>query len=316
MCIKLTGDKMSAVTILGLGSMGSAIAKTLLNKDHSITVWNRTGSKALPLVNRGATIAGDVGEAIAASPIIVLCLASYEAARSVLNDHAERIASKTIIGLSSGTPQQAREMRAWAERHGASFLSGAIMVPPSSVGKPEALFFYDGSRVAFDEAFELLSSLGGDARYLGNDAGLALLFNTALLGLYWSTMVGFLHGAALVGSAGIRADTFASVAQDFLAVPRDIMAFCADQINAEAYPGDFGQLDMDVTPMEHLRETGQQQGVQDILPAFLLQLADIAIAKGHAKDSFVSVIEAFRGNRQTASVKACHSDLVTRRETC
>ena len=44
---------MSDVTVIGLGAMGAALARTLLNT-YQVTVWNRTAAKAEPLVEAGA----------------------------------------------------------------------------------------------------------------------------------------------------------------------------------------------------------------------------------------------------------------------
>ncbi|MFD0851664.1 NAD(P)-binding domain-containing protein, partial [Actinomadura adrarensis] len=52
----MTSDSQ-AVTVLGLGSMGSALAATLLDQGHPTTVWNRSADKAKPLVDKGARLA-------------------------------------------------------------------------------------------------------------------------------------------------------------------------------------------------------------------------------------------------------------------
>lgn len=285
---------MSDVTLIGLGPMGSALGAAFLAQGRSLTVWNRTAGKATPLVEAGATPAESLGEAIRASPLVVACLAGYEAMREVLEHEAGALAGRALVSLGSGTPKDARDARAWAEGQGIAFLAGAIMVPPILVGRPEALFFYSGDSRVFDAQAGQLRVMGGDARYLGDDAALALVYNTALLALYWSTMTGFLHAAALAGSAGVAATGFTPVAQEFLAVPRDVMAYLAGQVDAGRYSGDAGRLTMDATAMEHLMEASRQQGISTVLPDFLHHLVDDAIAKGHAADSFASVIEVLR----------------------
>lgn len=285
---------MSNIALLGLGPMGSALGTALLAKGHALTVWNRTAGKAAALAEQGAVPADNLDDALRAGPLIVVCLSSYQAMSDILSAHAGNLAGRTIVNLSSGTPEEARKAQVWAAAHGISFLAGVIMVPTSVVGRPEALFFYSGDQAVYEANLEILHSMGGDARYLGSDAALALLYNTSLLGLYWSTMAGFLHAAALVGSAGVEAASFAPVAQDFLSVPRGIMAYCADQIDAGLYPGDAGRLLMDATAMDHLRQTSEAQGIGTQLPDFLLQITRQAIDKGHGSDSFASLMEVIR----------------------
>ena len=45
---------LEGVSIIGLGPMGQAMAKTFLEHGHSVTVWNRTAGKAENLVKKGA----------------------------------------------------------------------------------------------------------------------------------------------------------------------------------------------------------------------------------------------------------------------
>lgn len=285
---------MNHITLIGLGPMGMALGSALLAEGHALTVWNRTASKTDALVEAGAIRAENVADAIGSSPLIVVCLSGYEVMHEVLDEQADKLAGRAVVSLSSGTPKEARDAHAWATERDIAFLAGAIMVPTSMVGRPEALFFYSGDQAVFEANSEPLRSMGGDARYLGSDAALALLYNTSLLGLYWSTMAGFLHAAALVGSAGVKAETFVPVAQDFLSVPRGIMAYCAGQIDAGRYPGDAGRLVMDATAMDHLRQTSEAQGIGTQVPDFIRGLTEDAIREGHGADSFASLIEVIR----------------------
>src|SRR5918996_263690 len=45
------------VSVIGLGAMGSALARALLSNGHRVTVWNRTSAKAEALVQDGAVLA-------------------------------------------------------------------------------------------------------------------------------------------------------------------------------------------------------------------------------------------------------------------
>ncbi|MCW0015421.1 NAD(P)-binding domain-containing protein [Rhizobium sp. BT-226] len=56
-----------AISILGTGRMGSALARALVQAGYRTTVWNRTKQKAEPLAAIGATVAASVLEAIEAA---------------------------------------------------------------------------------------------------------------------------------------------------------------------------------------------------------------------------------------------------------
>lgn len=80
----MNADDRPPVTVIGLGAMGRALAGAFLDNGHPTTVWNRTAGKAGELTKRGATEAATAAEAIAASPVVVVCVLDYDAVRDVL----------------------------------------------------------------------------------------------------------------------------------------------------------------------------------------------------------------------------------------
>lgn len=144
----LSDGGKQAVTVLGLGAMGSALAETLLGAGHPVTVWNRSSGKAEPLVERGAVRAGSAAEAIAASRLVLVCLLDYRSVHEVLD--AGAVSGKVLVNVTNGTPAQARELAGWAAEHDADYLDGGIMAVPPMIGGPGAFLLYSGSRAAFD----------------------------------------------------------------------------------------------------------------------------------------------------------------------
>ena len=53
------------VGFIGLGNMGSGMARNLIDKGHTLTVYNRTQSRAAPFTSLGARIAETPSEAAA-----------------------------------------------------------------------------------------------------------------------------------------------------------------------------------------------------------------------------------------------------------
>jgi len=61
------------VGVIGLGNMGSALARASAAAGHHVMVWNRTWAKAVALASR-AEIAASVSELCARSAVIVVCV--------------------------------------------------------------------------------------------------------------------------------------------------------------------------------------------------------------------------------------------------
>ncbi|MFI6377768.1 NAD(P)-dependent oxidoreductase [Streptomyces sp. NPDC050546] len=289
--------EQQAVTVLGLGSMGSALAAALLDRGHPTTVWNRTPDKARPLVGRGARLAATPQEAVAASSLTIACLLDYEALYTVLDPAAVDLAGGTLVNLTSGSPEQAHEAVEWARSRGADYLDGAIMTTPPGVGDPAMMFLYSGSRQVFETHRPVLAALG-DPLHLGTDPGLASLYDAALLGLMWSTMTGWLHGTALVGAEGTPAADFTPVAIRWLTAVTGFLTRYAAQVDAGRYPGDDATVDVQIAAIDHLIHAAAARGIDNALPELLKTAMEKAGAAGHGQDSYASLIEVLRPARR------------------
>ncbi|KDN75730.1 6-phosphogluconate dehydrogenase [Streptomyces olindensis] len=285
--------RQQAVTVLGLGQMGSALAAALLDRGHPTTVWNRSPDKARPLVERGACAAATPQEAIAASPLVIACVLDYEALHTVVDPIAQSLQGRTLVNLTSGSPEQAQEAVAWAGTLGADYLDGAIMTTPPGVGDPAMMFLYSGSEEVFDTHRPVLTALG-DPLYLGADPGLASLYDTALLGVMWSTMTGWLHGTALVGAEGTPAAAFTPVAIRWLTTVAGFLTRYAPQVDDGRYPGDDATVDVQIAAIDHLIHAAAARGIDNALPELLKTAMEKASAAGHGQDSYASLIQVLR----------------------
>ena len=79
--------KKTNISVIGLGSMGLALAKTLLKSDSKISVWNRTLSKSQDLNNKGAHVCLSLIEALQCSEIIIVCLSNYEPRKNIIDSN-------------------------------------------------------------------------------------------------------------------------------------------------------------------------------------------------------------------------------------
>lgn len=94
----MTDNENTPVSVVGLGLMGTALARAFLKAGHPTTVWNRTAAKADALVAEGARLAPTIGDAL--GTVTILCLTDYSAVRALLGDAA--LAGTTLVNLTSG----------------------------------------------------------------------------------------------------------------------------------------------------------------------------------------------------------------------
>lgn len=283
------------VTVIGLGLMGQALAHALLDAGHPTTVWNRTTDKARDLVTDGATLAASAGEAIAASQLVVVCVSDYDAVHAILDPVAADLKGRTVVNASSGTSREGRETADWARQHGIEYLDGAILTVPQGIGQDNETIVFSGPRSAYDTYEHVFRHLAGRATYLGSDHGLASMHDATVLSMMWGILNSFLHGAALITAAGVKASGFTPIVKRSMATVSDWLEGYADQIDRGEHPGDDATIATHLAAMEHLIDESEQHGISSELPRFFKALADRGVTAGHAENGYTALIEQFRG---------------------
>ena len=110
---------MGNISVIGLGAMGSEIARVLIAYGYRVTVWNRTPDKAAPHIREGATLAPSAIDAIKASDTVIVCIRSHSDTRALLEEDPAVLGNKTIIELSTGEASEAKSLSGWIESQGA-----------------------------------------------------------------------------------------------------------------------------------------------------------------------------------------------------
>lgn len=283
----------SAVSVLGLGAMGRALASVLLPAGHPVSVWNRSPGRAETLIGAGATEVSSVREAILASPVVIVCVRDYPSARDLLEPEVSALGGRTVVDLTTGTPDDARAMAAWASERGIGYLDGGIMATPDLIGGSYALLLYSGSSAVFDEYADVLR-LFGSARFMGEDAGMASLVDLALLASMYTMFVGVYQAAAMVASAGMRATDFADLAVPWLEAMAGSVREHARTIDNGDYETDVQDLRFTKAAFDAIVTASEGQGVGTEVLQPLGSLIDRQIDAGHGDELFTRIYEGVR----------------------
>jgi 3-hydroxyisobutyrate dehydrogenase-like beta-hydroxyacid dehydrogenase len=282
-----------AVTVLGLGEMGSALAAAFLAGGQRTTVWNRTPGKADALVAKGAVGASSAEEAVRGGDLVVVNVKGNEAARSILAS-AGSLAGRVVANLSDGTSGEARELAEWAASRGAQYVHGQIMTIAPAIGHPDSVVFYGGDEVAFKRHREVLLLLGGRGTFLGDDAGAPALFGMAMNGTMWGTLNGFLHAAALLSSQGVEVKRFVEAASASLTGLLGYLPSLAEEVDRGEYAVPFGALKHHLPAVDDLVRESRERGIDVGFPSYTLELVRAAVEAGHGDDSYSRLVERFR----------------------
>ncbi|MFH8405430.1 NAD(P)-dependent oxidoreductase [Streptomyces sp. NPDC018019] len=285
--------EQSAVTVLGLGPMGRALAGAFLDAGLRVTVWNRTPGRDGELVARGAVGARSAVEAVAASSVTVVCVVHYDAVDAVLRQEAVAGALKgrTVINLTADTPDRARGTAAWAAEHGVRYLDGAIMTPATTIGTEAAVFIHSGPEELHRAHRPLLEALGGAHTHLGEDIGRAAAYDIALLDIFWTAMAGYAHAVAVARAEGITARELAPFAKGIGAILPPLFEEFAEDADSGGYSGELNPLTSAVSSMAHIIHTSEAHGIDAGVMRAAEGMARRAIGRGHGADGFIRIAE-------------------------
>lgn len=284
----------ASVSVIGTGSMGSAVARQALESGLSVTVWNRTSAKTEALQKAGASVAPSVSDAVDAADIVVVLLLNYDIAQQTLWPEADRLAGKTILNLTTGTANEADSWASWAADHDIDYLDGGILSSPDLIGQSDALFLLSGGENAFARCEPLVKELG-TTQYLGEKAGTASLYDTAMLTAMYGMLTGFLHGAAVMGTEGISARELAKGVTGFVTAMAGALPHIAEVIDGANYvTGTEQTLDFTANALSVIADNATSRGIDPTLIETFKGLVEKQSQAGYGNEDFARIIESLR----------------------
>ena len=204
------------ISVIGLGSMGFALAETLLKADFNISVWNRTSSKAQKLENKGANICSTPNEAFKNSQFIVASLSNYEAWNNIIDSNQidMDLSGKTIIQLTTGSIEEVTALNDWVKKYNGDLLEGIISCFPSQIGTEESLILLAGSDSSINNCKDIISILSPQYKNLGSNLIAPTVLSRAFLSGALGGLIGMMNGAVLCQKADISLDDFKEIYMD------------------------------------------------------------------------------------------------------
>jgi len=282
---------MSDITIIGLGLMGSALARTIHQAGHKITVWNRSPEKSKPFIDDGIAVAPDEVSAIKASPNILICIDNYDVTRSLIDTEQilPLLRDKTVIQLSTGTPREAKEAADWMKQHKVSYLDGAILAGPNDIGTASGQILLCGDESAHSTVSKILECLGDDIRYLGTNYRAASALDLAWLCDSYGRFLAVTHAARLCEVEGVEVDQFASLFEE-----DSLVRHYANVIHSGNFQNCTATLKVWGGALNQLQIQGLDSGIDTSFPDFVDSFFKKAINAGYGDEHVMSLIKILR----------------------
>jgi len=174
---------------IGLGNMGSRIAKRLLDHGYQLSVYDRDPAKTQVIATYGAAVAENIHELAPTADVVLSCLTNDEAVGSVYAEpdgiFAGAQPGTVVLEMSTVSPETSRELHKLGARAGIEVLDVAISGSTTAAEQGILTLLVGGNEDLFRAAepiFQVVAKqyflLGGP----GSGTTMKLVVNT-LLGL-------------------------------------------------------------------------------------------------------------------------------------
>lgn len=197
---------MAELGYVGLGVMGKAIVRRLLDAGHGVTVWNRTREKAEPLLAAGARWADSPREVAEGSEIVFTMVTNTAAVRAVTDGEDGILAAlgpgKIYVDMSTASPANARELAKEVAATGAQMLDSPVSGTSITVEQGKASLMVGGTADAFERARPVLEAIGPRVIHVG-PSGSAVTMKIAVNLSLAVQMLAFSEGVLLAEKTGI-----------------------------------------------------------------------------------------------------------------
>ncbi len=171
--VRVSLSESARIGWIGTGNMGFPMAARLIKAGFDVAVWNRTRSKAEPLVGLGGTVVDDLTElaerdvvfSMVADPATLLAVTVGE---DGLLSPADK-APKVMVDSSTVDAETSRRVRQAAAAKGTDFLAAPVSGNGKVVKAGKLSLAVSGPRGAYDAVLPLLQTLGQGVTYVGED---------------------------------------------------------------------------------------------------------------------------------------------------
>lgn len=157
-------DPLDPVGVVGLGQMGSAMARTLLDGGRRVCAWDVASSARQAAAATGVDVAVDPAAVAAAAPIVVTSLPDRSAVtEAVLGGSGLSKAGREdllVVDTSTTTPQDARVLASQFRGVGIDYIDAPVTGGPGAAAAGQLGIMVGGDEALFERALPILKALG------------------------------------------------------------------------------------------------------------------------------------------------------------
>jgi 3-hydroxyisobutyrate dehydrogenase len=280
---------------MGLGLMGSGMARRLLGAGFPLSVYNRNPERSAPLRAEGAHVAASPREAAARAALVLSMVADDAASRAVwLGEHgalAGAAKGSVLVEASTLTVGWVEELAKEAAARGCELLDAPVTGSKSHAASGELCFLVGGSQSALETARPALAVMSRAIVHVGPTGRGALLklINNFMAGVQAASLA---EALALIERSGLDRTKALEVLTTG-APGSPLVKTVSGRMATRDYTPHFVMRLM-AKDLTYALGEGQRHGLSLSTVASALEVLKQAIAKGHGDEDFSALVEPLR----------------------
>ena len=159
------------IAFLGLGNMGTPIARNLLRAGHDVTVWNRTLAKADELRADKAKVADTIGNATHGADIAITMLADDHAVSAAVlgpGGVLESLAPGSIhVSVSTISVALSQQLAAAHQKRGQHYVAAPVFGRPEAAAAAKLFIAAAGDAAALERCQPIFNAIGQRTSIIG-----------------------------------------------------------------------------------------------------------------------------------------------------
>ena len=203
------------VGFVGIGNMGSAMARNLIKAGHALVVYNKTRSRAEALRPLGATVVGTPAEAAAGAEALITMLADDRAVEDVIFGHGKIIeslpAGSVHISMSTMSVAMSHRLVAAHRERKQHYIAAPVFGRPDAAAAAKIFIVASGPSEQIERCHCLFDAMGQKTFVVGEEAPAANLVKISGNFLITTVIESLAEAFALIRKSGVDPGKFLDV---------------------------------------------------------------------------------------------------------
>jgi 3-hydroxyisobutyrate dehydrogenase len=195
------------VALLGTGTMGAGMSRSMARAGLEVTAWNRTRERAEPLRQDGVTIADTVADAVSGADAVITVLYDESAVLDISGELQEAM-SDDAVWIQSATVGPDGVRRIAGSLGDTNLLDAPVLGTKQPAEEGELTVLVSGDPGAIKQARPVFDAIGSKTIVVSDNIGDASALKLACNAWIFTITAGTAQSLAIAGALGVDPQLF------------------------------------------------------------------------------------------------------------